>query len=62
MAIYQKDIQAKIDAENAAFVRELETVSSSLSTWAQNRLTKDDWSIEDVKTAIKAAMTVCGRG
>lgn len=43
------------------FIKELETVSTSLAQWAQYRLFAEDWSIEDVKVAIRNAMKVCER-
>jgi len=44
--------------EQRAFVRELETVSTSLAIWAQERF-KLGWSLSDVKTHIRNAMSIC---
>lgn len=41
------------------FVAELETVAGSLAIWAKEKFEEDDWSIADVKFALKNAARIC---
>jgi hypothetical protein len=47
-------------SDQRMFVRKLETVSSDLAAWAQQKF-EWDWSLEDVKLALNNAANICGR-
>ena len=52
----------KTRSDKRRFISELESVSGSLAVWAQERLHKDGWSVEDCKTHLRNVMKIVERG
>ncbi len=47
-------------SDRRVFIRKLETVSADIAMWAQSKFDQD-WSVEDVKIALRNAAEIVGR-
>lgn len=57
----EKMASAMERSKQRIFISEISSASGALAVWVQDKLFVDNWSIDDVKIAIKSAMKVCER-